>query len=239
MLRSEITRRRLLKSALAAAPGAALASRAPRMLGQAIAAQVKPPRIATGPFQPTWDSLNAYKTPEWFRDAKFGIWNHWSAQCVPGQGDWYARNMYIQGNRQYDHHLKTYGHPSKAGFMELTNLWKAENWKPEELMDLYVAAGAKYFTALANHHDNFDTYNSRLYAVECGEDRAEEGHCRDLREDCAGARAAVCGVEPWLARVELAADGVQLRSRGADGGRALRRVHPDQGGRQGQVVGGA
>jgi alpha-L-fucosidase len=160
MFRRTITRRRILRSALTAAPGAALASRAPRLIAQA-ASQVAAPRIAPGPFQPTWDSLSAYKTPEWFRDAKFGIWNHWSAQCVPGQGDWYARNMYIQGNRQYDHHVKTYGHPSKAGFMELTNLWKAENWKPEELMDLYVAAGAKYFTALANHHDNFDTFNSR------------------------------------------------------------------------------
>src|SRR5450432_1233428 len=102
MLRSEITRRRLLKSALAAAPGAALASRGgARLMAQASAPPVKAPRIAPGPFQPTWESLNAYKTPEWFRDAKFGIWNHWSAQCVPGQGDWYARNMYIQGNRQY------------------------------------------------------------------------------------------------------------------------------------------
>jgi alpha-L-fucosidase len=124
-------------------------------------AQAPAPRIAPGPFQPTWDSLKTYTTPDWFRDAKFGIWNHWSAQCVPGQGDWYARQMYIQGHRQYNHHVATYGHPSKFGFMELTNLWKAENWKPAELMDLYVAAGAKYFTALANHHDNFDTYNSR------------------------------------------------------------------------------
>ena len=153
MLRRTITRRRLLQSALAAAP---LVSRAERMLAQAPA-----PRIAPGPFQPTWDSLKTYTTPDWFRDAKFGIWNHWSAQCVPGQGDWYARQMYIQGHRQYNHHVATYGHPSKFGFMELTNLWKAENWKPAELMDLYVAAGAKYFTALANHHDNFDTYNSR------------------------------------------------------------------------------
>jgi alpha-L-fucosidase len=124
-------------------------------------AQAPAPRIAPGPFKPTWDSLKTYTTPDWFRDAKFGIWNHWSAQCVPGQGDWYARQMYIQGHRQYKHHLATYGHPSKTGFMELTNLWKAENWKPAELMDLYVAAGAKYFTALANHHDNFDCYNSR------------------------------------------------------------------------------
>jgi alpha-L-fucosidase len=156
---TRFTRRRLLQSVLAAAPAAALTSRATRsLLAQATAPA---PRIAPGPFKPTWDSLNAYKTPDWFRDAKFGIWNHWSAQCVPGQGDWYARQMYIQGHKQYNHHLATYGHPSKVGFMELTNLWKAENWKPEELMDLYVAAGAKYFTALANHHDNFDTYNSR------------------------------------------------------------------------------
>jgi alpha-L-fucosidase len=160
MSSTRFTRRRLLQSALAAAPAAALASRisARSLLAQAAAPA---PRIAPGPFKPTWDSLNAYKTPNWFRDAKFGIWNHWSAQCVPGQGDWYARNMYIQGNRQYNHHLATYGHPSKVGFMELTNLWKAENWKPAELMDLYVAAGAKYFAALANHHDNFDIYNSR------------------------------------------------------------------------------
>ena len=71
--------------------------------------------------------------------------------------------MYLQGDKDYDHHLKTYGHPSKVGWMEIDNLWKAENWKPEELMNLYVAAGAKYFTALANHHDNFDNYNSRFH----------------------------------------------------------------------------
>jgi alpha-L-fucosidase len=156
MFQRPISRRRLLKAALAAAPGAALSARTAALL-----AQTPAPRIAPGPFQPNWDSLKAYSTPDWFRDAKFGIWNHWSAQCVPGQGDWYARQMYIQGHRQYKHHLATYGHPSKTGFMELTNLWKAENWKPAELMDLYVAAGAKYFTALANHHDNFDCYNSR------------------------------------------------------------------------------
>ena len=43
--------------------------------------------IADGPFQPTWDSLKKYECPRWFRDAKFGIWAHWSAQCVPEDGD--------------------------------------------------------------------------------------------------------------------------------------------------------
>jgi alpha-L-fucosidase len=119
----------------------------------------------TGIFKPNWDSLTAqYQAPEWFRDAKLGIWAHWSAQCVPERGDWYARKMYLQGDPIYDHHVKTYGHPTNFGFMEIENLWKAEHWEPEALMDLYVRAGAKYFVSLANHHDNFDTYNSRHHA---------------------------------------------------------------------------
>jgi alpha-L-fucosidase len=121
--------------------------------------------IASGPYQPSWNSFSAgYRCPEWFRDAKFGMWAHWTAQCVPEQGDWYARNMYMQGHRHYQHHLEHYGHPTKAGFMEIDNLWKAEEWEPEKLMSLYKAAGAKYFFALANHHDNFDAYDSTHHA---------------------------------------------------------------------------
>ncbi|MDQ8202808.1 alpha-L-fucosidase [Pelagicoccus sp. SDUM812003] len=117
--------------------------------------------IAEGPFEPTWTSLaENYQAPDWFRDAKFGIWAHWSAQCEPEAGDWYARHMYLQGHRQYEDHLERYGHPADSGFMEIENLWKAENWAPERLMDLYVRAGAKYFVALANHHDNFDCFDS-------------------------------------------------------------------------------
>lgn len=117
-----------------------------------------------GSFQPTWDSLQAYVAPSWFRDAKFGIWAHWTAQCVPEQGDWYARNMYLQGDPQYEYHCRTYGHPSKFGFMEIDHLWKAEHWDPDALMRLYKAAGAKYFVSLANHHDNFDNYDSTHHA---------------------------------------------------------------------------
>ena len=120
--------------------------------------------LAPGPFEPNWKSMKAqYKTPEWFRDAKFGIWAHWTAQCVPEQGDWYARRMYIQGDKAYDYHVKTYGHPSKFGFKDIDTIWKAENWDPEALMDLYQAAGAKYFMTLANHHDNFDNYDSKYH----------------------------------------------------------------------------
>jgi len=72
--------------------------------------------------------------------------------------------MYLQGEPDYDYHVKTYGHPSRFGFMEIDNLWKAEAWEPEKLMALYRNAGAKYFMALANHHDNFDAYDSKHHA---------------------------------------------------------------------------
>jgi alpha-L-fucosidase len=124
-----------------------------------------PHQIAPGPFEPSWESLSRnYRVPAWFRDAKFGIWAHWSAQSVPEQGDWYARRMYLQGSRFYDYHVAHYGHPSKFGFMEIDHLWKAEKWDPEKLMDLYQRAGAKYFVALANHVDNFDAYDSKYHA---------------------------------------------------------------------------
>jgi alpha-L-fucosidase len=117
--------------------------------------------IVNGPFKPTWESLQNYKTPEWFRDAKFGIWAHWGPQCQPEAGDWYARNMYQEGSPQYKFHLEKYGHPSKFGFKDVINEWKAENWDPEALVSLYKSAGAQYFMALANHHDNFDLYDSK------------------------------------------------------------------------------
>ena len=121
--------------------------------------------ITPGAFKPEWESLKAqYQAPDWFRDAKFGIWAHWSAQCVPEFGDWYARKMYIQGDKFYQHHLEHYGHPADTGFMEMNNRWKAERWNPEELIDLYAKAGARYFVSLANHHDNFDNYTSRFHA---------------------------------------------------------------------------
>ena len=117
--------------------------------------------MQTGKFEPTWKSLEQYQTPEWFRDAKFGIWAHWGAQCEPEQGDWYARNMYFENERQGKYHREKYGPPSKFGFKDVINEWKAENWDPEKLMSLYKRAGAQYFVALANHHDNFDNYDSK------------------------------------------------------------------------------
>jgi alpha-L-fucosidase len=119
------------------------------------------PPITSGPFKPSWESLTNYVCPDWFRDAKFGIWAHWGPQCEPEAGDWYARNMYTEGSRQYKQHLERYGHPSTNGFKDIIHEWKAANFDPDKLMSFYKANGAKYFMALANHHDNFDNFNSK------------------------------------------------------------------------------
>jgi alpha-L-fucosidase len=118
--------------------------------------------VAAGPFQPTWESLaSGYKVPDWFRDAKFGIWAHWGPQCQPEMGDWYAQKMYQFNGAVYKFHVQKYGHPSKFGFKDVVHEWKAENWDPEHLISLYKRAGAKYFAAMANHHDNFDMFDSK------------------------------------------------------------------------------
>jgi alpha-L-fucosidase len=114
-----------------------------------------------GPFNSSVASLETYRAPDWFRDAKFGIWSHWGPQSVPHQGDWYARFMYVPGHPHYDHHVKTYGHPSEFGYKDIIPLWKAERFDPEALMTKYAAAGAKYFVSMGCHHDNFDLWNSK------------------------------------------------------------------------------
>jgi len=113
-------------------------------------------------FEPTFESLRTFECPKWFKDAKFGIWSHWGPQSVPMYGDWYARAMYIEGSDAYKYHLRHYGHPSEFGYKDLCELWKAEKFDPDALMDLYVRAGAKYFVAQAMHHDNFFNYDSKV-----------------------------------------------------------------------------
>jgi alpha-L-fucosidase len=119
--------------------------------------------ITPGKFSGTMDSLTNYSCPEWFRDAKFGIWAHWGPQSVPMEGDWYARKMYQQGSPDYEDHLKRYGHPSTNGWKDIIPLWHAEKWDPEKLMALYKKAGAKYFVSMGSHHDDFFLWNSPLH----------------------------------------------------------------------------
>ena len=117
--------------------------------------------VTPGAFTGTRDSLKSYAIPDWFADAKFGIWSHWGPQSAVGDGDWYARNMYIEGTPQYDYHLKRFGPQSKVGYKDLIHLYTADQWDPEHLMDLYQKAGAKYFFSMGVHHDNYDLWNSK------------------------------------------------------------------------------
>jgi Alpha-L-fucosidase len=113
-------------------------------------------------FEPTFESLRQYSAPEWFRDAKFGIWSHWGPQSVPMFGDWYARNMYIQGTPQYEYHLRHYGHPSRFGYKDICALWKAEKFDPDDLIAKYYKAGARYLMTQGTHHDHFFNYDSKI-----------------------------------------------------------------------------
>jgi len=119
-------------------------------------------RYKKGAYEPTFESLQAFECPDWFRDAKFGIWSHWGAQSVAMNGDWYARRMYKDDTPQFLYHRRVYGHPSEFGYLDLAKSWKAEAFDPEGLMSLYVKAGAKYFMGQAMHHDHFFNYPSKL-----------------------------------------------------------------------------
>ena len=127
----DITRRTAMKVLAGVAPALAL--------GRGFGAETGL-EIHKGPFEGTQESLQQYQVPDWFRDAKFGIWAHWGPQSSVERGDWYARNMYIQGSHEYDYHVGRYGHPSKLGYKDLCPLWKAAKFEPEHLMGLYKRA---------------------------------------------------------------------------------------------------
>jgi alpha-L-fucosidase len=138
-------------------------------------AQIENLPMTEGKFKPTDESLQQYKCPDWFRDAKFGIWSVWGPMSVPRQGDWYSKRIYEhdsydcekqeyhKASGQCKYHLEHYGHPSEFGFKDLIPLWKAEKWNPEEQMKLFKRAGAKYFVTIATHHDNFFLWDSKLH----------------------------------------------------------------------------
>jgi alpha-L-fucosidase len=121
-----------------------------------------PLAVAAGPYSPDWKAMSRiYTTPEWWRDAKFGAWSHWDPQSMPEDGDWYARGMYQEGNGQYRYHTNHFGHPSEYGYKDIAHNWVIDRWNPNELMNLYIEMGARYFMAMGDHHDNFDCFDSK------------------------------------------------------------------------------
>lgn len=120
--------------------------------------------MATGPVKPTWDSIaREFKCPEWFADAKFGIWAHWGGQSMGGSGSWPAKSMYDQGSLDYNYACKEYGHPSKVGYKDVVQQWKAEKFDPDATLAYFKKTGMRYFMALGVHHDNIDNWDSKYH----------------------------------------------------------------------------
>ncbi|HTM37925.1 MAG TPA: alpha-L-fucosidase [Terriglobales bacterium] len=118
---------------------------------------------AAGPFRTDWESLKAYQVPDWYKDAKFGIFLHWGVYSVPAFGsEWYPRLMYIPGTPEHRHHLETYGTPDKFGYKDFIPKFKAENYDPEAWAELFKESGAKYVVPVFEHHDGFQMYDSAL-----------------------------------------------------------------------------
>ncbi len=119
--------------------------------------------VSTGPFEPTWESIEANYpgTPDWLREAKFGIWIHFGPQAAGESGDWYARRLYSQGSTAYNNHLSNYGHPSEVGYKEVLRDWNPDQLDPAALVDIYKNAGVKYLIIQGVHHDQFDMWDSK------------------------------------------------------------------------------
>jgi len=116
-----------------------------------------------GPFRADWESLQKYEAPEWYKDAKFGIFIHWGAYSVPAfSSEWYPRNMYEPGFDAYKHHIATYGTQDKFGYKDFIPMFKAEHFDPVAWAELFKKAGAKYVVPVAEHHDGFAMYDSGL-----------------------------------------------------------------------------
>ena len=119
--------------------------------------------VAGGPFRDDWQSLRAYQAPEWFRDAKFGIFIHWGVYSVAGFGsEWYSRNMYQQGSPDFAHQVATYGPQAQFGYKDLIPKFTAEHFDPAAWAKLFHDSGARYVVPVAEHHDGFPMYQSNL-----------------------------------------------------------------------------
>lgn len=119
--------------------------------------------IEAGPYRADWASLNEYPVPEWYKKAKFGIFIHWGVYSVPAFGsEWYPRLMYLEGTKEFEHHVKTYGPHKDFGYKDFIPMFRAEKFDPKEWARLFRESGAKYVMPVAEHHDGFQMYDSEL-----------------------------------------------------------------------------
>ncbi len=119
--------------------------------------------IQQGPFRADWNSLSQYKVPDWYRDAKFGIFIHWGVYSVPAFGnEWYPREMYLPGSEVNQHHVSTYGPLTKFGYKDFIPMFKAQKYDPQAWAQLFKESGARYVVPVFEHHDGFQMYDSNL-----------------------------------------------------------------------------
>ena len=116
------------------------------------------------PYQPDWESLKKHAdAPEWFRDAKLGIYFHWGVYAVPAFGsEWYPHSMFLKGNKVNKHHVETYGDPEKFGYDRFVDQWKTPKFDAKEWASLFRRAGARFAGPVAEHHDGFSLWNSKV-----------------------------------------------------------------------------
>lgn len=159
--------------------------------------------IEDGRYKDTWESLQQYHVPEWYEKIKFGIFIHWGIYSVPAFGsEWYSRNMYIKGSKEYTHHLETYGKHENFGYKDFIPMFKAENFNPKDWVELFKEAGAQYIMPVAEHHDGFQMYDSKLSkwnAINMGPQRDVFGA---LTKECINAGLINCAsshrAEHWF-----------------------------------------
>jgi len=114
----------------------------------------------TAKYEPTWQSLKQYTVPQWYEDAKLGIFIHWGVYAVPAyDNEWYPRHMYVKRNKVYKHHRENYGPQSQFGYKDFIPMFKAQNWDPDHWAELFKKSGAKYVVPVAEHHDGFPLYD--------------------------------------------------------------------------------
>lgn len=143
--------------------------------------------IESGPYTDSWQSLCKHKTPEWYKNAKFGIFIHWGIYSVPAFGnEWYSREMYDKSKPAYRHHREKYGNQKDFGYKDFIPMFKAENFNPEKWAELFKNSGAKYVMPVAEHHDGFAMYNTefnRWNSVNMGPERDVLGELKTAVEN--------------------------------------------------------
>lgn len=143
--------------------------------------------IEQGYYKDTWESLMDFEVPGWFKDAKFGIFIHWGLYSIPAySNEWYPRNMYIKGMPAYEHHVKTYGSQKEFGYKDFIPMFTAKNFNPKEWVRIFKEAGARYVFPVAEHHDGFQMYKSKIShfnAYEMGPKRDILGELKEAVEE--------------------------------------------------------